>query len=307
MKILLTGASGLLGTAFAQAAKRRGHHVVGIIGQYEGPLEGLAEKKRLDLSDLVKLEALILEQFPDAIVNCAAISEPRSCERDPSSSRLINVALPEKLALLARHLFATFIHISSEQVFDGTAELYYRDSPPSPPNEYARQKLESEHRVNELAAEFTSTLRLPLLMGNSLTGTRSLHERLLLSWSEGRPTPLFTDEYRQPCLVENAAAAMVELCERPDLKGVYHWAGEKSLSRFEMGQRIAKHFGLPAEQLVVAAERGDNPRFANRQARLVFDLTPLASKLKTQPQAFSDQLDALIVPKPVRSWFNALP
>ncbi len=305
MKILLTGASGLLGSAFAQAAKRRGHHVVGITGQYSGPLPGPAERKALDLTDLNALEAYTLEQFPDAIVNCAAISDPSSCEADPEKSRLINVALPEKLALLARHLFATFIHISSEQVFDGTADLYYRDSPPSPPNEYARQKFDSELRVNALAAEFTTTLRLPLLMGNSLTGARSLHERLLLSWAEGKPTKLFTDEYRQPCLVENAAAAMVELCERHDLKGVYHWAGEKRLSRFEMGQRIAKHFGLPPD-LVEAAERGDDPRFANRQANLAFDLTPLASKLKTQPQAFADQLDALIVPKPVRNWFNSL-
>ncbi len=305
MKILLTGASGLLGSAFARAAKRRGHHVIGITGQFSGPLEGPAEKKALDLTNLNALEAFTLELFPDAIVNCAAISEPSACERDPETSRLINVALPEKLALLARHLFATFIHISSEQVFDGKAELYYRDSPTSPPNEYARQKLDSEHRVNELAAEFTTTLRLPLLMGNSLSGTRSLHERLLENWSLGRPTKLFTDEYRQPCLVENAASAMLELCERSDLKGVYHWAGEKSISRFEMGQRIAKHFGLP-DNLVEAAERGDDPRFADRQAQLAFDLTPLASKLKTQPQAFGDQLDALIVPKPVRAWFNAL-
>ncbi len=305
MKILLTGASGLLGSAFAQAAKRRGHHVVGITGQYSGPLPGPAERKALDLTDLNALEAYTLELFPDAIVNCAAISEPSACEADPEKSRLVNVALPEKLALLARHLFATFIHISSEQVFDGTAAIYYRDSPPSPPNEYARQKLDSELRVNALAAEFTTTLRLPLLMGNSLTGARSLHERLLLSWAEGKPTKLFTDEFRQPCLVENAVAAMVELCERHDLKGVYHWAGEKRLSRFEMGQRIAKHFGLP-QDLVEAAERGDDPRFANRQANLAFDLTPLASKLKTQPQAFADQLDALVVPKPVRNWFNSL-
>lgn len=305
MKILLTGASGLLGSAFAQAAKRRGHHVIGITGQYSGPLEGPAEKRSLDLKDLAALEALILEQFPDAIVNCAAISEPRDCEANPADSRLVNVALPEKLALLARHLFATFIHISSEQVFDGKAELYYRDSPTSPPNEYARQKLESELRVNELAAEFTTTLRLPLLMGNSLTGERSLHERLFQSWASGQKTKLFTDEYRQPCLVDNAAAAMVELCERSDLKGVYHWAGEKSISRYQMGQRIIDHFGLDPD-LIEAATRGDDPRFANRQAQLAFDLTPLASKLKTQPQAFSDQLDALVVPKPARTWFHSL-
>lgn len=305
MKILLTGASGLLGSAFARSAKRRGHHVFGITGSHRGPIEGLAERRSLDLGDLKAVEALVLELFPDAIVNCAAISEPKDCEADPAASHRLNVALPEKLALLARHLFATFIHISSEQVFDGKADLYHRASEPSPPNEYARQKLESELRVNELAAEFTTTLRLPLLMGNSLSGTRSMHERLFQSWATGQPTPLFTDEHRQPCLVDNAADAMVELCERSDLKGVYHWAGEKVLSRFEMGQRIAQRFGLPAA-LVQAAERGDDPRFANRQARLALDLDPLASKLKTKPQCFADQLDALVVPKPVRAWYNAL-
>lgn len=305
MKILLTGASGLLGSAFALAAQRRGHHVLGIVGSYAGTLEGVAETRRLDLADLRPLEALTLEQFPDAIVNCAAISYPADCETDPSSSRLINVALPQKLALLARHLFASFIHISSEQVFDGTANLYYRDSIPSPPNEYARQKLESENRVNELAAEFTTTLRLPLLMGNSLSGERSLHERLFQSWASGQTCPLFTDEYRQPCLVDNAAAAMVELCERHDLKGVYHWAGEKSLSRYQMGKRIVQHFGLPST-LIEPSVRGDDPRFAARQAKLCFDLTPLASKLKTQPQSFAEQLDALVVPKPFRAWYHAL-
>ncbi|MBK1878165.1 SDR family oxidoreductase [Pelagicoccus mobilis] len=305
MKILLTGASGLLGSAFAQAANRRGHEVIGLVVSYSGKVDGLATQRTLDLADLNALESLTLELFPDAIVNCAAISDPGNCDADPDSSRQINVAVPQKLALLSRHLFATLIHISSEQIFDGKAELYYRDSQPSPPNEYARQKLESEQRVHELAAEFATTLRLPLLMGNSLSGERSLHERLFLSWAAGKPTPLFTDEYRQPCLVENAAAAMVELCERQDLKGVHHWAGEKCLSRYEMGQRLLQHFGLP-ESLIQASERGEDPRFAHRQARLALDVAPLASKLKTRPQAFADQLDALIVPKPARAWFNSI-
>ncbi|EDY81643.1 NAD dependent epimerase/dehydratase family [Verrucomicrobiia bacterium DG1235] len=304
MKILLTGASGLLGSAFARSAKRRGHQVIGIHHQNPAPSSDLAQTRTLDLTDLNALEALTLEHFPDAIVNCAAISEPSACEAKPTHSRLVNVALPEKLALLARHLFATLIHISSEQVFDGTAHIYHRDSPPSPPNEYARQKLDSELRVHELAAEFATTLRLPLLIGNSPTGTRSLHERLFASWAAGQPTPLFTDEYRQPCLADNAADAMVELCERNDLKGVYSWAGQKTLSRYEIGQRILKHFGLP-ETLIQAAQRGDDPRFAHRQARLSFDLAPLASKLKTQPQGLSDQLDALIVPKPYRPWYHS--
>lgn len=305
MKILLAGATGLLGQAFARSAKRRGHHVVGILGQSKASVDGLAQRHRLDLSDLAATESFVLESFPDAIVNCAALSDPAACQSDPQSSRRLNVELPEKLALLARHLFATFIHISSDQVFDGTAERYTRDSQTSPPNEYARQKLESEKRVHDLAAEFATTLRLPLLNGNSPSGQRSLHELLFQTWAAGKTARLFTDEIRQPCLADNAADAMVELCERADLKGVYHWAGADALSRFEIGQAIQRHFGLP-DALVQPARRGDDPRFARRQACLALELAPLSGKLKTRPQAFSDQLDALVVPPPCRAWYHAL-
>ncbi len=305
MKIVLTGASGLLGSAFARSASRRGHHVVGVVGQFAHDIAGLEETARIDLRALDAVEAFVLESFPDAIVNCAAISDPGACQQDLATSRRLNVELPEKLALLSRHLFATLVHISSEQVFDGHVEIYLPDSQPCPPNEYAKQKLESEKRVHDLAAEFATTLRLPLLTGNSPSGERSFHERLFLAWERGEPTKLFSDEIRQPCLSDNAADLMVELCERNDLKGVRNWAGETALSRYEMGQALLRHFGLP-ETLVEIATRGDDPKFAHRQPRLAFDLSSLSGKTKTQPQTYSEQLDSLVVPAPRRQWYNAL-
>ena len=304
MKILLAGASGLLGSAFARSAARRGHHVIGIVGRHPGPIPGLAETIRLDLRNLDHLERLVLERFPDAIVNCAAITEIPDCERDPAAARLLNVDLPAKLALLARHLFASLIHISSEQVFDGLAETYRHDSPTRATNAYAAQKLESEDRVHSMAGEFATTLRVPLLNGNSPGGERSVHERLLQLWERGQTATLFTDEIRQPCLADNAADLMVELCERNDLKGIYNWAGATPLSRYDIGLAIARHFGLP-DSLLVPATRGHDPRFANRQPRLAFDLAPLPGKLKTQPLPFEQQLDSLLVPLPRRPWFNA--
>lgn len=305
MKILLTGASGLLGAAFASAAQRRKHEVIGVVGSFPHSIPGLARTKQLDLRDLKELEAFVLETFPDAIVNCAALSDPGTCEREPERSQQLNVALPEKLALLARHLFATFIHISSEQVFDGNGPFPYTvDSATYPLNTYAEHKRDAEQIVQELAAEFASIIRVPLLNGNSPSGSRSIHELLFAKWAAGETAKLFTDEFRQPCLVDNVAEVMVELCERSDLKGTLHWAGATSLSRFEMGQQLLTHFGLP-DSLIEATERGDDPRFATRPLRLELDLQPLAGKLKTQPQPFESQLDALHVPKPYRSWYHS--
>lgn len=305
MKILLAGASGLLGSAFAKAAQRRKHEVIGLVGSYSHRVEGLSRQERIDLHDLAKVERLVLEIFPDAIVNCAAYAIPSDCETDPEKTGEINVALPEKLALLARHLFARFLHISSDQVFDGNEAPYATSAIPNPPNRYAQQKFESEKRVLEMAADYASVIRIPLLNGNSLRGTRSVHEHLFRAWSQGERPTLFTDEYRQPCLTDNLAEAMVELCERNDLKGLLHWAGQDRVSRYEIGLEILKHFGLPSD-FIKEARRGDDPRFAHRQGDLSLDLQPLAGKLKTRPQSLSEQLDALVVPKPYRNWYNAI-
>ena len=305
MKILLTGASGLLGSAFAKAALRRKHEVIGLVGSYSEKIEGLSQQMPIDLHNLANLEKLVLERFPDAIVNCAAYATPADCETDPSKTTEINVALPEKLALLARHLFARYLHVSSDQVFDGNAAPYSINDNPNPPNNYAKQKLESEKRVFEMAKEFASVIRIPLLSGTSLRGTRSIHEQLFHAWSQGKRPSLFTDEFRQPCLTDNLAEAMVELCERTELRGLLHWAGQDRLSRYQIGQQILSHFGLPSD-FIQEARRGDDPQFANRQGDLSLDLQPLAGILKTRPQAFADQLDALIVPKPFRDWYNAI-
>ena len=305
MKIILTGASGLLGSAFAKAASLRSHEVIGIVHSYNHRIDGLSNQIAMDLSDLGALEAFILETFPDAIVNCAAISDASQCERDPASSDLINVRLPEKLALLSRHLFARYIHISTDQVFDGRKPPYQIDSSTSPTSLYGEQKVEAEMAVLETAAEFASILRIPLLSGNSPRGERSLHEQLFRSLSEGRRPALFADEFRQPCPTENVADVLVELCERNDFRGLLHWAGSHRLSRFEIGKRLLEHFGLP-ESRIDRATLANNPQFLNRPPDLTLNASPLQGRLKTRPMGLMDHLDTLIVPRQFRDWYHSL-
>ena len=308
MKILLTGASGLVGAAFAEAAKRRGHHVVGVVGRATFAVPGLGEKRSLDLQDAAAVTALALEVFPDAIVNCAAVAEPAACDADPVRAQALNVTLPATLAKLAHHLSARLIHLSSEQVFDGTRPPYAVGDAPRPVNLYGRQKLESERQVHAAAPDFAVTLRAPLLTGNSLGGARSLHERLLADWAAGKTPRLYRDEVRQPCTAGNLAEAMLELCERRDFNGVFHWAGAETLSRVELAKRIRAHFKLSPEAAPIAeANRADDAAAtARRPANLGLDLKPLAGKLKTPIETFDAQLDQLVLPVPVREWYFKL-
>jgi dTDP-4-dehydrorhamnose reductase len=304
MKLFLTGASGLLGSNVARVAARRGHQVTAVVGGWRGPIPDAAHVLRLDLADEPTLQQAVLDLFPDAIINCAATSSPAQVDAHPEHARQLNVALPAALAKLAHHLSARLVHISSEQVFDGTQPTpYRRDDPVNPPNLYARQKIESEHLVAEFAPENTATVRLPLLGGNSLTGQRSLHERFFAEWAAGRACRLFRDEIRQPCSAENAAEVLVELIERNDLTGVYHWAGAESLTRVEIGRRVAAHFKITGENLITEAARGDAPASAGRQEYLRLDCAPLTGRLRTKLEFFDALLNKLVVPPPFRSWY----
>jgi dTDP-4-dehydrorhamnose reductase len=306
MTILLTGASGLVGAAVARAAARRGHCVVGIVGNYHDELEGVARKLLLELTDETALNAAVLDVFPEAIVNCAAVSVPEACDADPARAQTLNVALPAALARLAYHLSARLVHISSEQIFDGArATPYAAGDPPSPINLYGRQKLESERAVHAAAAAFAVTIRAPLLLGDSPMAKRSTHERLFADWATGKTVKLYTDEFRQPCTAENLAEIIVELCERRDLVGVFHWAGAEVISRHALGLRIREHFKLPETQAPIACVmRAETPDAANkRQACLALDIAPLVEKVKTRPQTIAEQLTDLKVPPPCREWY----
>lgn len=306
MNILLAGASGLVGSAFARAAARRGHRVTGVVGSFAGEIEGLARTLRLDLTDEIATTAAVLEAFPEAIVNCAAISVPEQCEANPAQAQAMNVTLPATLARLAHHVSARFAHLSSEQVFDGlSATPYSAEDPVRPINLYARQKIESERAVHAAAPDFAVTLRVPLLTGNSAAGQRSLHERLLADWAAGKTPRLFVDEFRQPCSAENLAEVLVEICERNDLRGIFHWAGTELLSRHALGVRVRQHFKLTETQAPIASvTRADVPEAAKkRQPALALEIAPLAGKLKTRPQTLAEQLEELKVPAPVRAWY----
>ncbi|HYD83518.1 MAG TPA: sugar nucleotide-binding protein, partial [Opitutus sp.] len=195
MKIFLTGASGLVGSAFARAAARNGHEIVGTVGRFRGKIAGLTRQLTLDLTDETAVTKALLDSEAEAVVNAAAISEPAACEKDPQGSAAMNVALPATLARLAQRLGAALVHVSSEQVFDGErSTAYAKGDATSPINVYGGQKVASERAVLEAASKLAAVVRAPLLMGDSPGGQRSLHERLLGDWAAGRTARLYVDE-----------------------------------------------------------------------------------------------------------------
>jgi dTDP-4-dehydrorhamnose reductase len=172
MRILVTGASGLLGINMAiEAAKR--HTVFGTTYRQKIKSENFITIQTNLLLDGA-VENLIDEVQPDWVINCAALAIVDACERDPNLARKFNVEFPGKLAAIVARGGARLIHISTDAVFDGQRGDYTEDDTPNPLSVYARTKLEGEWAVSE--ADPNAIVARVNLFGWSLTGKRSLAE-----------------------------------------------------------------------------------------------------------------------------------
>jgi dTDP-4-dehydrorhamnose reductase len=304
MKVLLTGASGLVGQAALQAALARGHEVLAMGQTRLPPLPGAAAAKeqatavQMNLTDNAALERLVFDYYPEAIINAAAASSQTAVEADPAAAEKINVGLPRKLAQLANHLSARYVHLSTDMVFDGEGGPYRSTDTPMPRTLYGQLKLLAEKETLRFGGDFVVVLRITLVNGNSPSGQRSLHEKLFHTWAAGQTASLYTDELRQPVSAVNVGDVVTELLERPTLHGLFHWAGPEVLSRYDIGLAVAKHFGLP-EHLIKPASAPDATS-GPRKWELV--LPPLLGKLKNQPTPFEQQLEELRVPADCVEW-----
>ena len=296
VKVALFGSSGLLGDAVSRALAKRHHK--SLLYSRQSTFGGA---QALCLSNQEELTRKLLDSWPDAIINCAAISSPDTVNKDLSFSRTINIEGAVKLAEIASHLSTRFLHVSTDMVFDGTASPYRSTDIPNPLNEYGRQKLEAEKKVLAVTEENLAILRITLLNGNSPHGKRSPHEKILRSIQDGTSLTLFDDEIRQPCSSENVASAVVELLERPNLNGLFHWAGSEEISRYELGIQILDYFGFSRNRIKKGSMEGYHAR-DSRPQHLGFELAPLVGKLTTNPLSVKEQIEELLLPEDLFRW-----
>lgn len=305
MKIIITGAAGFLGRETVFSALRRGHDITAILHDKEVFLPTTVRRVKMDLTDTAAVQGFILQEFPDAIINCSGVTSIADANADHDRAEKLNASLPRTLAMLANHISGRFVHVSTDMVFDGDKGNYEHTDMPLPRNLYAQTKLLGERDVLKFGKANAVVIRTTLLSGNSPSGKKSLHERLFADWAQGKKTPLFEEEIRQPVSVSNLADVLVELCERPNLSGVYHWSGNEKLSRYEIGERIALHFGLQPEKYIEKTNYEKIGEAAKSRPRdLSFILHPLTGKLKTRAQCFDEILAEMCVPAGCEKWYE---
>jgi len=262
VKVLVTGAAGLLGGRLATLLAARGFEVVAGCRE-AAPPPGLPVLV-LDLTDQAALEAALDEVGPDAVVHAAVLSRGDECERRPDLATELNARLPGRLAAACRPRGIRLVGLSTDLVFGGERALSDERSAPAPLGIYGRTKLEGEQAL--LSADPSAAVaRVALVAGRGHGPRGPASESVAWALREGRTVRLFADEYRTPVDAESVAEGVALLLERGGA-GLFHLGGPERLSRLELGLRVARALGLPSrgiESALQADYRGPDRRPAD--------------------------------------------
>jgi dTDP-4-dehydrorhamnose reductase len=239
--VLVSGASGLLGSAVVQRLAR----VTGVLPlAHAHPHAGM---RCVDLTDPSALARLGDEPW-DAVVHCAAYRSPDFCEQVREAAHVLNAVAPAQLAALAAARGARMIHISTDYVFPGTQAPYREDDPCAPVNYYGQTKLEAEQAV---ARQHPAAviLRIGALYADPAAGVPApLLEEGLAAACAQQTVELDNRIVRYPVLNADVAEVIGFLLEG-DYAGVLHAGAETPVTRYGWTRMIAGYLGRDTSHL----------------------------------------------------------
>ena len=241
MRLLVTGASGLLGLNLAFEASHE-HEVFGTVNRNllkNAPFTVIQS----DLTQPGSIEILLEKIRPDWVINCAALANLEACEAQPDLAEKLNIALPEKLAQSVAKGGARLVHISTDAVFDGRRGNYTETDQPNPLSKYAATKLSGEQAVASNNPD--AVIARVNLFGWSLGGKRSLAEWFINMLSAGHEISGFTDVYFCPLLANDLGRLLLAMLAKR-LRGLYHVVSQDCSSKYDFGVKLAHLFGYDA-------------------------------------------------------------
>ena len=287
MRILITGASGLLGLNTALEAADQ-HTVFGQVNSHGIKTEAFTVLPA-DLLEPGAVERLLDQTQPDWVIHCAALASLEACEQNPQLAWELNTDLPRKLAEQCQQGGARLIHVSTDAVFDGKTGGYTEADPASPVGIYTQTKYQAELAV--AAANPAALIARVNLFGWSLKGRRSLAEFFFNNLSAGNPVMGFTDVYFCPLLVNDIARIFFRMLEL-ELTGLYHVLSSDSMTKYDFGASIAWKFGLdpgliaPKSVTESALTAARSPNLTLRVDKLIHDLGETPPTISTGIERF---------------------
>ncbi len=275
MRLLITGAAGMLGQDVERAARAAGTEV------------RARSRADLDITDAAAVAAAVSDAAPDVVINCAAWTNVDGAEDEEAAATLVNGAGAGHVARAADTVGAWTLHVSSDYVFDGRAQTPYVESAVTGPRSaYGRSKLAGEVAVAQAAPRAHTIIRTSWLFGAGGPCFPATIRRLA---GERDELSVVDDQVGCPTFTGHLATALLELAASRRL-GVVHVAGGGACSWFEFARAIVQESGLTCD--VQPCTTAEFPRPAPRPAYSVLG-TERAHEVPAMPgwrEGLSDYL-----------------
>jgi dTDP-4-dehydrorhamnose reductase len=229
MKLLMTGAAGMLGQDVVAVAATAGHEVTSL------------SRADLDITDATAVRHALTDAAPDVVLNCAAWTDVDGAENHVEEALAVNGAGAGIVATAAAECGAWIIHVSSDYVFSGRKHEPYLESDPTEPlSAYGRSKLAGELAVRDAVPGRHTIVRSSWLFG---TQGACFPATILTLAAERDELTVVADQVGCPTFTGDLAHALIGLCERP-VAGILHVTGDGACSWYEFATAIVERAGL---------------------------------------------------------------
>jgi dTDP-4-dehydrorhamnose reductase len=232
MRVLITGAAGMLGQDLVGASLDAGHVLAAL------------PRAELDITDPDAVESVVHAARPDVVFNCAAYTNVDGCETNVETAFAVNGEGAGNVARAAAGAGAWIVHVSSDYVFDGAKrEPYVESDAPAPLSQYGRSKLAGERAVAQAAPNGHTIVRSSWLFGAHGPCFPSTILRLA---GERDQLSVVDDQVGCPTFTARLAEALLALsAERP--VGIVHVAAAGQCSWYEFAEAIVEAAGVACE------------------------------------------------------------
>ena len=269
-KVLILGGRGMLGTDLTSLCRQRGYDVRSL------------DLPEFDITDENQLRQAV-EGF-STIVNCAAYTNVDGAESERELAHEVNARAVGRLGSLARDANAWVLHISTDFVFDGVSDEPYNETDtPNPINEYGRSKLAGEVLLGQSGSRHC-IMRIEWSYG---AAGNNFPRKLVVKAKTDNELNVVDDQVGSPTATTEIAATICELLSRRP-EGIFHFANDGYVSRYDMARFIVDTLGLNVD--LRSCRTGDYVCPAARPLNSRFD----CSKIKC------------LLQQPIQSWEGAL-
>lgn len=292
MKILVTGANGLLGQKLVALLSSKDE--VTLIATGRGSNRnppGSYSYLSCDLTSEEAVRNLIQKALPDCVIHCAAMTQVDDCQLDQVTCTAVNVSATSYLINACELIGAYMLYVSTDFVFDGSNGPLTEEDKPNPISFYGESKLKAEKLVQASSLKW-AIARTVLVYGVAHDMSRS---NIVLwvkkSLEQGKPIKVVNDQWRTPTLVEDLALGCW-LVVKDRHEGIFHISGEGMVSPFDIAMKTAGFFGLD-KSLITPVDASTFTQPGKRPPKTGFKIDKAKSILGFKPKSFEEGLAVL--------------